>query len=318
MFEIITWLVTNKCGLGCNYCQFTNRNNDVTPEDNLKALDVLKSLPESEKRFSVLLGGDILYYKDRFNFISKMNELNLPYAFQTCAHDYKRMEEILPIISNLSISFDGDSRERDRYLKMIKGIYWAGRARQLNPNMDIHATITIDSVTLHNVVETVKILSDLNIWAEITFSHYQKGTFDLVPDSKYIPHNYLSSSLKEVSQNLVNMKKQGYMIHNSIRFLESFPMYVKELNWKCKGPTSLVIDADLSLRMCLHLKGKRIAKWNVFDLVKKGWESTLIDYRMDWYEDFKELCPGCFWDCAYDLENSMSMDQAIDFVMHKG
>jgi len=70
MFETITWLVTNQCGMGCQYCNFAHRKvEEASIEDKISVLNVIKQWPDSDKRFICLLGGDLLYMDGVVRFV---------------------------------------------------------------------------------------------------------------------------------------------------------------------------------------------------------------------------------------------------------
>ena len=310
MFTNVTWLVTNKCGNKCKYCKFVGRRKEAIADDKGKALSVLSNWPGASERFIVLLGGDILWMDSLVPFVVDMNYRNLPYGFQTSATDYDKMLEVLPFLRNLSISVDGVVSDPDRVKKMMYGIFWAGRA--LDKGIDVHATITVDPTNLLQVPGIVQILSSCGIWSEITFVHWKKSTFDLVPDRKAALQGlfYPEKDLKSVSKKLLLMKENGVLVHSSKKFLESWH-HVHELDWECTEPVSCVIDTDLSMRLCLHLPGRKVRKWSIFDLAEP---SSWSRFLKDWNSDATEFCMGCFWDCQF--ENSMADPR--EWFFHKG
>lgn len=310
MFESITWLTTSKCGMKCSYCNFTNRKIDATTEQMISTLELLSKWPRSNERFIVLLGGDVLSLHSVKDFVIEMNNLKLPYGFQTSAFSDKLMDDVGPLLTNLSISVDGGVKDKYRRLKQENGLKWAGYLRKINPFIDIHATITIDKENLLLVPSIVKDLTTRDIWSEITFVHWKKKNFDLVPEKSSM--NCVDTTniedLRLLGEKLINLKRKGYLIHSSEQFLSNLH-YAINLDWRCNGPSSCVIDSDLSMRMCLHCPGDRVTKWNIFDLTIENWPIFL----RDWELDQKETCPSCFWDCSFEIEKT-----SADWINHKG
>lgn len=316
MFEVITWLVTNKCNNACLNCNFRNRTREPSENERLQALEIFGRWPKSDQRFVCLLGGDIICMDGISSFARKLNELNLPYGFQTAATHYERMQEVLPIIRNLSISVDAFVDDEYRFRKMLTGIFWAGAKRFLNPDSDVHATITIDPWNIEKLSETIKILSQLGIWTELTFTHWKKGTFDLVPERSIALSlgEYLNGSIQRASIKMLDMKEQGYLIHSSADFIASWGRYAHDLSWQCNGPWNCVVDADLTMRVCLHLPGNRVRKWKLSDLADPiSWTVFLDDWRLDQ----EELCPKCFWDCQYEVQMQGTQEGGYDWINHK-
>jgi len=58
-----------------------------------------------------------------------------------------------------------------------------------------------------------------------------------------------------IMMEVVRMKKEGYLIHNTDNFLRSWSQYGIKQQWKCGYPINLVADADGSMRLCLQIKG---------------------------------------------------------------
>jgi len=324
MFETITWLVTNSCGMKCAYCNFRNRPiQEASIVAKKKVLQMMKMWPNSATRFICLLGGDIIYMNKNIDFVKSINDLGLIYGYQSSCADAKSMQEVLPLIRNLSISVDPMSDDWSRYAKGMNGIFWAGRYSGLNKNNDIHATITVDRENIKYVPRTVKILSDLGIWTEITAVHWKKGLFDLVPEksiSKGFDHNDIPM-IQDIMGNLIEMKeKGGYKIHSSSKFLSLWEKHAVNLDWKCSQPSNCVVDADLSMRLCLHCPGKRVRKWSVLDLYHAEKWSEFLE---DWKKDQEECCPKCFWDCQLEIDPTFNDSENIteatnDWFSHKG
>ncbi len=321
MFETITWIVTNNCNLNCKYCNFAHRElEEATLEDKLKTLHLLKDWPESDKRFICLLGGDIIDMPGVNKFLIKLNNLQFEYGFQTSASNYETMKYLTNHnqIKNLSISVDPiDMTDYSRSVKAFNGLYWAGYLKALNPGIDIHATITVDRLNIEYVPRTVRILSGLGIWTEITAVHWAKNHFDLVPP-KSISNGFMDSKedrdkIDRMTTSLIEMKHSGYLIHTTEDILKHWKDYATNLNWKCNSPVNAVIDADLSMRLCLHVPGNRVRQWSVLDLLtEEDWQAFL----KDWKSDQEELCPKCFWDCQYEVMNQ-NMDEVHCWFNHK-
>ena len=317
-FQTITWIVTNECKFGCHYCKFANRDvAEASLEAKLGALDVMASWPDADKRFICLLGGDILFMPGVVDFVKKLNGLGLPYGFQTSASDYELMEKVAPWLRNFSISVDPVPHgDMSRWKKGLWGIYWAGRLREQNQSIDVHATITVDRHNYRFVPDTVKMLSDMGIWVEITLVHWHKLRFDFVP-AKVVVGGFEPDDvpgLLWMVDMLCDMKSKGAKVHSSVEFLSMIPKYAVELDWKCPKPVNLVLDVDLSVRECLHLPGKRVREYSVFDLKSgQGWEK----FMGDWKKDQDELCPKCLWDCQYEAAVG-SQDKVDGWFSHRG
>lgn len=319
MFEAITWLVTNRCQLRCTNCSFAGREiSESGIEALVHAVRVFASWPGNEKRFVCLLGGDIGTLPHPLTFLEALNFHGLPYGWQTNCYPPANVRALIPHLKNLSLSIDSVVIDHSNLTRMVNGLFSAGYARAINPAIDIHATITIDASNLEHVHRTAHLLSDLGIWVELTFAHWRKPGFDLVParDSSALSLEH-APLIRELSTKLLRLKRAGGLIHSSEEFLHAWsdPKLPIDLGWKCSGPANLVLDSDLSVRCCLHLPGKRVRTWTVWDLADTDrWPAFLAD----WMADQEELCPRCFWDCQFEALNQQHKNGNPDWFAHQG
>ena len=313
MFDLITWLVTRKCGLKCDICNFVTDIPDPPVEKKIEALEIFKSWEGYSDRFICLLGGDISFMEDVPDFLGTMNYLNLPYGFQTSAIRTSLMKQVYMDLHNLSISADFVTFKEDkwRYLKEFCGLGWAKKCKEINPGVDVHATVTIDKLNVNRVAKGIMRLSDLGIWSELTFLHWKKPGFDLVFDMKDQAASI--DDVKRLADQVLSLKQLGYLVHSSVEFISSWETYLGGLSWRCDHPYVLMLDADLTMRMCLHHPGRRVRDWSIFHL--KNQSSWLIFLKV-WEEDRLELCPSCFWDCQFEICNSKK--NPIKWVDHRG
>jgi len=314
MFETITWLTTNKCGMKCKYCNFINRGKEAESNKVMDTLKMFASWPNYKDRFICLLGGDVLSLPNVVDFVLLMNKLELPYGFQTSAYSDELMGSVAPYLNNLSISVDGNYSDKSRLAKQNNGLKWAERTRKINPNLDVHATITIDKDNIYLVSSLVEMLTQLKIWAEITFVHWKKKNFDLVPEKEIM--NCLGEEDKKIieftGEYLKRKKKKGYLIHSSDYYLSNLH-HVPNLDWRCSAPRNCVVETDLSMRLCLHCPGNRVRSWSVLDLKPENWLKFLSDWRLDQ----EEMCPNCFWDCQFEIDQ-IPDNMIADWFNHKG
>lgn len=316
MFEYITWLVTNRCGLGCKYCNWmAKRPKEATLEQKMQAVAIMSKWKKAQDRFCCLLGGDLLWMNGVQEFIQQCNAYHIPYGFCSSCCDFKLMQTVSPFLKNISISCDpAPFDDFFRWKKSYAGAYWIGKLKQLNPAIDAHATVTVDRANYKYLAQLIEVNTDLGIWTEVTMIHWHKSNFDLVPERSAVDSFTMvdKDELTLLAQKLCKMKNDGYLIHSSHSFLASIPQHAIELDWQCDRPCNLVLDSDLSCRLCLHVPGNRVRKWKIFDLAD---EHRWQEFLEDWHKDQTELCPKCFWDCQFEGINASN---AATWIEHKG
>ena len=65
---------------------------------------------------------------------------------------------------------------------------------------------------------------------------------------------------------IIKMKNEGFLIANSIEFLDISKKFIKELDWKCNGLSELRIDSDGKMVCCCDVIGNVNKKYSIFDL----------------------------------------------------
>ena len=110
-------------------------------------------------------------------------------------------------------------------------------------------------------------------------------------------------ALNRIMKELIKMKRGGFLIHNTSDYLQAFAANVcpDEYPYRCKGMTNLVIDADGTLRPCLHLKGNKIRRYNVLEWATAN-NIPFGKIHLNWKADFKQQCHGCYWNCSVETE----------------
>jgi len=121
------------------------------------------------------------------------------------------------------------------------------------------------------------------------------------------------AEIDTVAKELILMKRAGVKIHSTEKFLEKLVVHGPGLDWKCPKPVNAVIDADLSMRACLHLPGQRVRRWDAFTLIG---EETWKSFLEDWSADQQDLCPCCYWDCQYEVAEG-DQDEVDAWFSHK-
>jgi len=302
---VITWLPTRRCNLKCEYCRIRdNQFPELMESDIHRVISVFKK--HFSDAFLVVLGGDVTVWgKQRMiRFVNALSSLNYAIVTNGVLIDESYLEELMIAgLKNLSLSVDPQGC-MDRSKKSVKALELISLARRLGLK-DRHATLTLDRKNFKDAPKLVKTLTKEGCWAEITpyIAHpspdYDFGFYSESLTFKKSDYFALRSVMKE----LVEMKKAGYLIHNTSDYLLEFASNVcgEKYPWRCKGMVNLVVDADGTLRPCLHLRGREIKQFNVLKWLQQG-NVPYGDIHLAWRKDVEQQCEGCYWNCQWEAE----------------
>jgi len=320
----LTILPTRKCNLACSYCKIHDQN--FPNELNWKQwISNLKSLNEKIPSigFTILLGGDITTWGDDLpQFTEAMAEAHLPFAFTTNGvlldeTFLKKLKETA--IRSVSVSLDTLKTRADNCENLKSQTTMA-----LLPMMnrlgfkDLHCTVTVDSTNLEEVPDIIRYLTLQKTYAEITpmlfgksSSYDYTSTYEQLEDRLFTEWD--TDRIEKVMNEVIQMKKEGYLIHNTDWFLLNWSGFGITQDWYCQYPVGLVADADGSMRLCLQIKGDRVTKHNIGSL-------DFDKFLEDWFKDYNECCQGCYWNCSYEskyiYEKTGSVEAVSKYYAH--
>jgi len=204
----------------------------------------------------------------------------------------------------------GNEKDKDRVLKSTVGSMIIPRLLQAGVK-DIHVTVTADGSSFHRLPALVRILSYYKSHIEITPLIYGKSEHYVFAPSKeeceklgitFKPHHV--GRVGEIMEELIQMKHEGYLIHNSDANLRAWQKHVVGLDWRCNNMWNLSVESDGTLSPCLQLRGNRLRKVYAGSLYKMDWNEVMEMWR----EDQEEQCQGCFWDCQFEAEYLYNLD----------
>lgn len=321
---VLTILPTRKCNLRCSYCKIGNQNfpNELNWYQWVSNIKKLNEQFDS-LCFTVLLGGDITTWdEDLVQFVGEMAKTDIPYGFTT--NGLLLTNEYLTRLKNngldsVSVSLDTMTSRADRNerMKSLGTIMLLPRLNRLGFK-DLHCTVTVDRTNLEELPKLIKFLTSQNTYSEITPMLFGKNdAYDYTSSYEDLKNRLFTEEDKgridAVMMEIVRMKKEGYLIHNTDNYLLSWSRWGIKQQWKCGYPVGLVADADGSMRLCLQIKGKRVTNHDIGSLDFKK-------FLQDWYLDYYEFCRGCFWNCHYEAEylyeKTGSVEAVRDYYNH--
>jgi MoaA/NifB/PqqE/SkfB family radical SAM enzyme len=142
---------------------------------------------------------------------------------------------------------------------------------------------------IHEIEDLVKLAKDLDVKISVAVAHEYCNAKASVP---------ASHEIREIAGKLVEMKKKGYPLVNSISY---FKVIAKEKNWTCK-PWSLVnVSPDGNLVLPCYVRNEYAASVSVFETNIK----TAIS-GFDWKEI--QNCHECSLHCYVEPSLVLSWD----------
>lgn len=161
----------------------------------------------------------------------------------------------------------------------------------------LRANIVVGKHNINNIPKIVRHLSKKGIYSSLSPIHTGTGNWEFrcKEDSDLKLTKEDLPRIKEIVKELLKMKKQGILLANSNKYLAEWPKYAINLNWHCRIPPVLWVDADGKLMCCYDIRGKT-SQLSIFDLNKKGNFRKFIRYL----KEDADKCNGCFYNCQFD------------------
>lgn len=293
--------VTRNCNMMCPYCNIPNQ-----PKENLKleewkqALSVIKRLGINNL---VILGGEPTIYTELSQLIDYgVHELNLIISMTTNAKDnYSIIDKCIDSgLSRIGVSVDNlDYKKSISPLKCKYGLEMIDYIKKQHPNMIVVDYIVINKKNIDYIVSLIKELNSKNVISYILPYHWgNEGSFEHRKNKDIFAFTSKEDFKKyeKTILEIIELKKAGYLIDNSIEFLKNSIKHIEKLDWKCSGLYELRVDSDGQMVCCCDKFGNVNKKYSIFNLEEK-YESFCRDQAKD-----AKTCNGCLWPSAFEAE----------------
>lgn len=299
-FPFCTYFLTRACDLNCQYCRIRDNKfpNELKISDKLEAIDKIWEVCD----FIGLFGGEPLLI-DLETVVNHCYKNDIDYAVSSNSVSLtpNRAKKLVDAgLQNWSVSYDGSTLNKGHIReKSNKGLSDLLMFKKMGVP-DLQVTITVTKRNIHAVPTITRMLVTQGIWVEITPLHWKMGRHyhfgspkeamqDLTFDESDIP------MIKRVMQKCKQIKEEYGYVHNEPHYFDIFDEWVVDMNWRCNSISNLTVDADGSLRTCLHYN-RGNGKYDIFNL-KENMESFITQEM----EEIKH-CNGCFWDCRWQCQ----------------
>jgi len=335
--QIVSWLLTRRCNLACDYCRIA-RDYKTRPKNDYPSLGhyfkmemstdyVLECLgrlhAHNPNCFHILYGGEPLLRKDLPEIVNYCNDNDINYTIITNNSDevqpmLERLIGETNYITGLTSSIDpiifSAEEESDRVKKSIKGLERLKKYRECIK--DIVAEITVDSKTVGYLYQLVDELSKLGISSDITVIDIAKSSYY---DFAHItdPHLLVQKDdvLLDAFNRIIDNKLDVHMA--SVLLPEIVNILPAELDCKIeKDVHNLTIDADGSVRLCLRIRGKSTPAIKAINYISEDGRLNPVLKKM-LTKDKKKFCRKCNWTCMIMSKLLSKNPNLFDDLVHK-
>jgi radical SAM family uncharacterized protein len=282
--------LTYNCNLKCKMCPFWKRASNDSGSKREKA--ILRQIYNSGACGIAFEGGEPLLRNDLVEILAFSRSLPLHTSLVTNGTLLEsKINEIAPYINGVVyVSLDGLEETHDTirgvsgcFRKAVRGII----ASREKVSVTINTTIMAENI--HEIEDLVKLAKELDIRISVAVAHEYCNAKASAP---------ASHEIKEIAGKLVEMKKKGYPLVNSINY---FRVIAKQKNWTCK-PWSLVnVGPKGNLVLPCYVRNEYETSVSIFET---GIKSAISGY--DWKET--KNCQKCSLHCYVEPSLVLSWD----------
>ena len=282
--------LTYNCNLRCKMCPFWKRSAQESSTEQEK--QILKQIYHSGTCSVAFEGGEPLLRKDLVEILAFSRSLPLHTNLITNGTLLEsRIDEIAQYINGaLYVSLDGMEKTHDTirgvngcFKKAVKGI----TASKAKVSVTINTTIMADNI--HEIEDLVKLAKELDVKISLAVAHEYCNAKASVPANQEI---------KEIAGKLVEMKKNGYPLVNSISY---FKVIAKEKKWNCKPWLTVNVGPEGTVILPCYVRNEYATSSSVFEI---GIKTAISGF--DWKET--QNCQNCNLHCYVEPSLALSGD----------
>ena len=295
--------ITRKCNMKCSYCNIQSIvKEDLSLEKWMEAAKIIKDIGVTDV---VILGGEPTNYSDLAKIVNYFEkEMDLRCSMTTNAFDnYQIVCDVIDAgLSKLGVSIDNlDLKKSISPLKSKLGMDLINNLKKDNYKINLVDYAVLSKKNVNDICDLIKYMTEKNVGVYILpFHHSNEGTYEHRKNnqrSAFITDEDIEMYSKCIDD-IIKLKKEGYLVVNSEEFLLTSKKYIKDLNWKCDGLSELRMDSDGSLVCCCDFVGEVNKKYTIFDLKDKDKFNQFIKDR----NKDASKCRGCLWPSSVEAE----------------
>jgi radical SAM family uncharacterized protein len=282
--------LTYNCNLRCKMCPFWKRSSKDSSIEREKA--ILRRIYDSGACGIAFEGGEPLLRNDLVEILAFSRSLPLHTSLVTNGTLLEsRIDEIASYINGVVyVSLDGLEKTHDT-IRGVSGCFRKAVIGIMAAREKVSVTIntTIMAENIHEIEDLVKLARELDIKISVAVAH------EYCSAEAYAP---ASHEIREIAGKLVEMKKKGYPLVNSISY---FKVIAKEKNWTCKPWALVNVGPEGNLVLPCYVRNEYAPSVSVFET---GIKTAISGF--DWKET--QNCQNCSLHCYVEPSLVLSWD----------
>lgn len=307
--KFLMFKMTNRCNSDCEYCSHAISSNSGEKKVDVSLEMIQKTIREAGELGATALsinGGEPLMRSDICDIIKTALECHITPVLMTngllLPNRWKELGE--SGLKYIIISFDSLDKlnyERQRgasYEKALEGIEAAIKMREKYGNVNIHVTTVLTRENQDLLIDLIRFMTNKGIYVQISPYHHFNPHQE---DKLSIDNPFKINALVE---QLLKMKKEGYLIANSDGFIRHLPEFFINHKWipddyKCLiGYTNLFIDAYMNVRPCWASCFENLGNLSQNSLKELWMGEKMKRYRK---QMLRGECEGCWYLCTGEV-----------------
>ncbi|MFQ5464499.1 MAG: radical SAM protein [Thermodesulfobacteriota bacterium] len=306
----VQYAVCKRCDLKCRMCQTVEarqHERELALPDIERLADILAEL---DVGVLVLSGGEPLMRKDLPEVVEAFTGRGISVRLQTNATlaTDRRVEALVDAgLEEVTVSLDTLDPSKQDYIngspgswaRIMRGIAVFSRHLPRKGNMS-GINIVVSRYNLDEITSLIKFTTAIGFYASLIPVHLAGGSAGGAeyivrtdaPEFAFTTEDFprIDATYREI----LRMKKSGYLVYNSTRFLRESPGFLKHrsVNWKCDSPNLYFsISPEGNFLPCVDLKTDK----SMFK------DDFISSYRSpEFTEEIRAMvsrCAGCMYAC---------------------
>ncbi|MEN7982339.1 MAG: radical SAM protein [Nanoarchaeota archaeon] len=296
--------VTRKCNLRCGMCSVWKYAE--SKEMNLKEIKLAaEKMKKLGVNYIIITGGEPLLRKDIVEIVNIFSNLGMSTRLQTngLLLTKEKLNELIKAgLNDITISIDTLNNKKQDEICGVKSLNMSDKSLETlklvsekMPNSMTIANIVFSHKNIDEIIKLIKILDSLNVWPTFCPVSLAEESNNQLFKAKADCFNFTRKDLdkmEKIFKEIFYLKKQGYKISLSSKYLKQSLDYIKTGNrkWICNaGELYFVIFPKGQFSLCDDVE----TKYNILD------KNFIEKYKSKKFKNFmkhsQNKCNGCIY-----------------------